>query len=251
MHLSSRVFAITGFGLACVTAHAVAHEVGNDDSADLVKSIMDDTYGQNYDARNACWPFTWKSSQGDSVDYCMRSGIPHKVDGPNGKTLYLNTFNATDLRDTRYLYSHAQPGLMGAFKVHVGGKQGWTYEASENAAEYGSAGNCGCADARFVKLSNAGDYAWLFASGGTWQGVTAADYSIVTAIKGRIRNVSTIAQVSEADPGVEYAVSVKEDPAAKHFFPLHVIKSSKGGQTEEFDTAFDPTTLTYALPAGR
>jgi hypothetical protein len=205
-------------GLACVTAHAVAQEVGNDDSADLVKSIMDDTYGQNYDARNACRPFTWKSSQGEAVDYCMRPGTPHKVDGPTGKTFYLNTFNATDLRDTRYLYSHAQPGLMGAFKVHVGGQQGWTYEVNDNAIEYGSAGDCGCANTRFVKLSNAGDHGWLFASGGTWRGVMVADYSIVTAILGRMKDVSTIAQASEANPGVEYAINVKEAPPPRSIY---------------------------------
>jgi len=249
MHLSSRTLVI--MGLAFVTAHAAAQEVVHDDSADLVKSIMDNIYGQNYDVRNACWPFTWKNSQGEAVDYCMRPGTPHKVDGPAGTMLYLNTFNATDLRDTHYLYSHFEPGLMGAFKIHVGGQQGWTFQAIDSGTEYGSAGDCGCVKARFVKLSNSGDYGWLFASGGTWQGVTVADYNIVTVVKGRIRDISTIAQVSEAAPGVKYDVNVKEDPAAKHFFPLHVIKSSKDGQTEEFDVAFDPTTLTYALPAGR
>lgn len=138
---------------------------------------------------------------------------------------------------------------MGAFKIHVGGQQGWTFQAIDSGTEYGSAGDCRCTNARFVKLSNSGDYGWLFASGGTWQDVTIADYSIVTAIKGLIWDNSTISHVSEEAPCVEYAVSVKEEPAAKHFFPLHVIKSLKDRQTEEFDTAFDLTTLTYALPA--
>jgi len=252
MKANTTIVAAVALGLFNVTAPALAQQSSTGDVAGLVKSVMEDTYGQNYDAKNACWAFTWKNDQGESADYCMRPGTPHVVDGPRGKTLYLNTFNATDISgDTRYGYSHVQPGLMGAFKIRIGGKQGWTYEANDNATDYGSAGDCGCAQARFVKLSNAGDYGWLFSSGGTWQGMTVADYSIVTVIKGRIRDISKMPQVTEKAQGVRYDVSVKDDPAAKGFFPLHVIKSSKGAKSEEFDVAFDPATSTYALPAGR
>jgi hypothetical protein len=221
------------------------------DTAGIVKEVMDDTYGQTYDAKNTCWAFTWKDDQGESADYCMRASTPQVVDGPKGKLLYFHTYNATDIHgDPRYGYSQVQPGLMGAFKLRLGGKQGWTYEASEAATDYGTAGDCGCTRAQFVKLSNAGDYGWLFVSGGTWQGVSVADYSLVAAIKGRITDISKIPQVTEKAQGVTYTASVKDDPTAKGFYPLHVVKKS-AGKSEAFDVPFDAAKSVYALPAGR
>lgn len=227
-------------------AQAVAPDVDS-----IVREVMNDTYGQTYDAKHTCWAFTWKDDQGESADYCMRVGMPEVVDSPKGKLLYFYTYNATDIRgDTRYGYSHVQPGLMGAFKLRLGGKQGWTYEASESATDYGTAGDCGCIKAHFVKLSNAGDYGWLFVSGGTWQGVSVADYNLVTAIKGRIVDTSKIPQMTEKAQGVTYTASVREDPTAKGFFPLHVVKTS-AGKSEEFDVPFNAAKSVYALPAGR
>lgn len=252
MNVNTMIAAVLALGTFGVTAPASAQQASNDDVAGLVKSVMDATYGQNYDAKNACWAFTWKNDQGESADYCMRPGTPQIIEGPRGKTLYLNTFSATDIRgDARYGYSQVQPGLMGAFKIKVGGKQGWIYEANDSGTDYGSAGDCGCTRARLIKLSNSGDYGWLFTSGGTWQGVTVADYSIVAAIKGRITDISKIPQVTEKAQGVKYDISVKEDPAAQGFFPLHVVKTAADGKTEAFDVAFDTTKSIYALPPGR
>lgn len=223
-----------------------------DDVEGLVKAVMNDTYSAGYDAKHACWSYRWKNEQGDEADYCMRPGPAHVVDGRNGKTLYLSTYSAADIRDdARYAYSHNQPGLMGAFKIRIGGKQGWTYEAFEAGIDYGTAGDCGCAKASFVKLSNSGDYGWLFVSGGTWQGVTVSDYSIVAPIKGRMKDLSKIPQSAEKAPGVTYEVAVKEDPAAKSFYPLHVVKATAGGPSEAFDVPFDSAKQIYALPAGR
>lgn len=241
--LALAVFAAAGNALAQTPAV---------DTSTVVREVMDDTYGETYDAQNTCWAYTWKDAQGDSADYCMRPGAPQVVDGPRGKVLYLYTYNATDIRgDARFAYSQVQPGLMGAFKIRLGGKQGWTYEAMEAALDYGTAGACGCGKPRFVKLSNAGDYGWLFVSGGTWQGVSVADYSIVTAIKGRIVDVSKVPQVTEKAQGVTYDVSVKDDALAKGFLPLHVVKTSAGSQADAFDVPFDTRESVYALPAGR
>ncbi len=222
------------------------------DTASIVREVMNDTYGETYEAQNRCWAYTWKDVQGDPADYCMRPGAPQVVDGPQGKVLYLYTYNATDIRsDARYGYSLVQPGLMGAFKIRMGGRRGWTYEATEAALDYGTAGDCGCSKARFVKLSNAGDYGWLFVSGGTWQGVSVADYSIVTAMKGRIVDVSKMPQVTEKAQGVTYDVSAKDDAAAKGFFPLHVVRTDAGTETDVIDASFDTRKSVYNLPAGR
>ena len=104
---------------------------------------------------------------------------------------------------------------MGAFKIRLGGKQGWTYEAFDAGTDYGTAGNCGCAKAQFVKLSNAGDYGWLFTSGGTSQGVTVSDYSLVAPAKNRIKDLSKLSQTTEKAQNVTYDVSVKEDPLSE------------------------------------
>jgi hypothetical protein len=222
------------------------------DISEVVEAVMDDAYGKTYDAKNACWVFTFTDDQGESTDYCMRPGKPDVVDAKEGKILYLNSFSATDIRgDARYGYSQVQPGLMGAFKIHLGGNQGWTYDALDNAIEYGAGGDCGCAHAQFVKLSNAGDYGWIFASGGTWQGVTVANYSIVTVIKGQIIDVSQIPQVREKAQDVRYEVSVKVIPSATGMLPLHVIQTKAGVKVDEFDIAFDAVKSVYALPAGR
>lgn len=251
MNANTMIAGALALGMLVVEVPASA-QATRDDVDGLVKAVMNETYGQTYDAQSNCWAFAWKNDQGESTDYCMRAGTPQIVDGPRGKTLYLNAFSVIVMQgDSPYRYAHVQPGLMGAFKIHVGGAQGWTYEAYDSGTDYGSMGDCGCSQARLIKLSNAGDYGWIFVSGGTWQDMTVGFYSIVTAIKGRMTDVSKIPQVTEDAQGVRYDVSVKEDPAAKGFFPLHVVKTTKGAKVEAFDVPFNTTRSSYALPAGR
>ena len=222
-----------------------------DDVASIVKSVMDDTYSAGYDAKHTCWVYRWKDEQGGQTDYCMRPGPAHVVNDHNGKTLFLSTFSVADIRDdSRFSYSHDQPGLMGAFKVRLGGKQDWTYEAFDAGTDYGTAGDCGCSEPQFVKLSNTGNYGWQFVSGGTWQGITVSDFSIVTPLKGRMQDVSRIPRSLEQAPGVTYGITVKEDPAAKGLFPLQIVKETAGKPSETFQVSFDVAKGAYVLPAG-
>jgi hypothetical protein len=235
------------------TVPALAQEKSGADVARVVSSVMDETYGAaSFDAKNACWTYSWKDDQGDTAVYCMRAGKPHVTQGPGGEMLYFPTFSVAGMSGNEtYRYAHVQPGLMGAFKVRLGGTQGWTYQAFDAGMDYGSAGDCGCESPRFVKLSNHDDYGWMFTSGGTWQDTTVASYSIVTAIKGRIVDVSKIPRVTEDAQDVTYAVSVKEEASARGFYPLHVVRTSAGGKVDTFDVPFDTTKSVYALPAGR
>jgi len=224
----------------------------SDDIAGIVKMVMDDTYSAGYDARHACWVYRWKDEKGGQADYCMRPGPPHVVTELGGEMLFLNTFSVTDIRDDeRFSYSHNQPGLMGAFKVRLDGRQAWTYEAMDAGTDYGTAGDCGCAEPRFVKLSNAGDYGWQFVSGGTWQGITVSDFSIVTPLNGRMQDISRIPRSLDQAPGMTYAISVKEEPATKGFFALQVLKETVGKPPETFPVPFDVAKRLYVLPAGR
>lgn len=218
----------------------------------IVKAVMEDQYGKQYDDKHACWTFDHTTEQGDALTYCMRPGKPELVDSPKGKQLYVYAANAYDVRDdNRYTYSQAQPGLMGAFKVQVDASGRWTYQAIDNAMEFGTAGYCGCNKAAFVKLSAQGDYAWLFASGGSWQGSVVADYSLIMARKGAFVDVSKLPRVKQAAPDVVYDVKVDAAAGAAGMFPLDVTKSRGSAVLASFKVAFDPKSFVYALPAGQ
>lgn len=232
--------------------HGLPLETKTADTDAIVKAIMADQYGDHYDQVHACWSFSHASEQGDAVDYCMRPGKPVLVDTANGQQLYLYAANANDIQgDHRYLYSQNQPGLMGAFKVKLDGKGGWTYLAMDNAMAFGSGGNCGCNGAEPVKLTTRGDLGWLFTSGGVWQGTVVSDYDIVVAHRGRFVDVSSIPQIAESAQGVRYRLSIADDHPVDGWFPLHITRTQAGGQSMSFLVNFDVTKFAYALPSGR
>ena len=230
------------------TAHADAPSV---DVNAIVKAVMDDQYGNQYDGKQACWTFAHTTEQGDALTYCMSPGKPALVDTPKGKLLYVYAANRYDIRDDpRYAYGQSEPGLMGAFAVRIDVKGQWTYQALDNAMEFGANGYCGCNKADLVKLSPQGDYGWLFTSGGVWQGTVVADYSIVVAHKGGFVDVSKIPQTRESAQGVRYDVKILADPAGKGMFPLQVTKTRDGATIKSFQVKFDPGAFAYSLPPG-
>lgn len=238
----------------CLAGHAVlAHADSTSPDADaIVKAVMADQYGKQYDDKHACWIFDYTTEQGDALTYCMRAGKPELVDAPGGKQLFVAAANAYDIHDdNRYTYSQAQPGLMGAFKVKLGASGQWTYLAIDNAMEFGAGGYCGCNKASFVKLSAQGDYGWLFTSGSSFQGSTVADYSLVVARKGEFVDVSKIPRVRASAQDVTYDVKVPETGPAIGMFPLDVTKSKAGTTLASFKVPFDSKTFVYALPAGQ
>lgn len=222
------------------------------DTDAIVKAVMADQYGKQYDDKHVCWIFDHTTEQGDALTYCMRPGKPELVDSPKGKLLYVYAANAYDIHDdNRYAYSAAQPGLMGAFKVQVDAAGHWTYQAIDNAMEFGTGGYCGCNKAGFVKLSAQGDYAWLFASGGSWQGTAVADYSLVMARKGGFVDVSKIPRVKPAAQDVVYDIKVAAAGTTTGMFPLDVTKTKGGAVLASFKVPFDSKSFAYALPAGQ
>lgn len=217
----------------------------------IVKAVMADQYGSQYDGKHDCWTFAHTTEQGDALSYCMAPGQPEVVDTAKGKLLYLYAANRYDIHDdNRYAYGQSEPGLMGAFVVRVDAKGQWTYQSLDNAMEFGANGYCGCNKAAFVKLSGQGDYGWLFTSGGVWQGTVVADYSIVMAHKGGFVDVSKIPQTKESAQGVSYDVKVLADQGGKGMFPLQVTQSKDGATIKSFQVTFDPRAFVYALPKG-
>lgn len=231
---------------------AIARADATASNADaIVKAVMEDQYGAQYDAKHACWIFDHTTEQGDALSYCMRPGKPELVDSPGGKLLYVYAANVYDIQDdNRFAYSQAQPGLMGAFEVRVDALGHWTYQALDNAMEFGTGGYCGCNKAAFVKLSRQGDYGWLFTSGGTWQGVTVADYNLLVAHKGGFVDVSRIPRVRQAAQDVTYGIRIDDAGVASGMFPLEVTKSKGSVPLKSLKVDFDPRTFVYALPAG-
>lgn len=242
--------AVAAFALLMVgpVAHADAPAV---DVNAIVKAVMADQYGNQYDSKHACWTFDHTGEQGNALTYCMSPGKPELVDTAKGRLLYVYAANRTDIQgDDRYSYEHVDPGLMGAFVVQVDAKGQWTYRSLDNAMEFGTNGYCGCNKADFVQLSAQGDYGWLFTSGGVWQGTVVTEYSILMAHKGGFVDVSRIPEVRESAQDIHYDIKVLASPAGQGLFPLQVTKSRDGATIKSFQVKFDPGTFAYALPKG-
>jgi hypothetical protein len=234
-----------------LAGQAMAADSPTADVNAIVKAVMDDQYGSQYDSTHACWTFSHTSEQGDALTYCMSPGKPELVDTAKGKLLYLYAANRYDIHDdNRYAYGQSEPGLMGAFAVQIGAKGQWTYQSLDNAMEFGANGYCGCNKAEFVKLSQQGDVGWLFVSGGTWQGTVVADYSIVMAHKGGFVDVSKIPQSRESSQDIRYDITITAGQAGPGMFPLDVTKSKGGTAIKSFQVTFDPKAFAYALPKG-
>ena len=230
----------------------LSHAAAATDLDAIVKAVMEDQYGKHYDAGHACWVFAYTTEQGNDLTYCMRPGKAERVDTPKGAQLFVRAANVFDMSGAGYDYGQVDPGLMGAFQLSLDANGGWTYLALDNALEFGSAGQCGCADARFVKLSDHGDYGWLFVSGGVWQGIVVADYAIVTPHKGGFVDVSRVPQSRENAQDVRYELKIVDDAAAGGgLFPLVVSKTRDGAAPEDIPVRFDAKTYEYRLPKGK
>jgi hypothetical protein len=238
---------------AWTTAHA---DTDSPDINTVVTAVMNDQYGQKYDAQNSCWIYSHSSDQNkDTETYCMRIGQPEVVDTPSGKQLYLNAFSISGVDG--YRYAHNVPGLMGAFRVQLNvkdAKGNWQYLAFNSDLEFGTVGDCGCQNARFVKLSNQGIYGWLFSSGGSWQAEVSTFNDLVALHKTDFIDISDIPEILPADQDTLYEVDVAEDQRKVGMFPLRVSKmkgASKPGKPQKVGTIlvnFDPKSFTYSLP---
>ena len=234
---------MAAIALACNPAVA-------EDTDAVIREIMADQYHGAYDATHTCWAHSYRNENAELTQYCMRPLKSQVVEEKGVSMLYLIAANATDINDNAdYGYSQADSGLMGVFKVSLGGSKGWTYKAFDSEMAVGFAGQCGCSDIQLVQLDNAGEHAWLFTSGGTWQGVTNASFSLLMPVKSDFKNLSRIPQTQgEENPGVSYQISVKADDTAKCLFPLRVIKLDGEQKVDEFDVPFDSAKEVYALP---
>jgi hypothetical protein len=215
---------------------------------DVIRSVLAAQYTGGFDAVHACWRFRYQLPEGDS-DYCMRPLKHAVIDTPTGQRLFLIAASAADIRDdSRYLYSSDAPGLLGAFELALTAR-GPQLLSSAKALEYGTAGACGCDAARLERIGQ-DRYAWVFTSGGTWQGVTAASYAIVTARDGEMVDVSRLPFVTESDQNSTYELTVDHSAPALAWYPVSLTKRTSGERGDQRTIAFDHGTGAYSMPEG-
>ena len=140
---------------------------------------------------------------------------------------------------------------MGAFALRLDPTGHATYVASERALQFGTAGDCGCRDARFVRLDSGYTYGWLFTSGGIWQGTVVSNYSIVAPVGRKFVDLSAIPDVAEDDQGATHVIKVEATNVAKGLYPLRVIRQRNGKKEQEFLIEFDRARGVYSLPRDR
>jgi len=228
---------------------AKVEETSPADLSNIVSTVMKEQYGDHYDSKHACWEYSFKSGDGRAIEYCMRPKSYELVNAPSGKQLYFYATNADDISDdSRYFYSQSDLGLMGAFKLGIDAKDEWHLLSYNKAMDYGSGGSCGCDKARFVRLNNNGDYGWMFDSGGVWQGTVVLNYSIVAAINGNFKDISSIPEIEEDAQGIKYEIQIIDGDPGDRLFPLRVTKLKSGVKDDEFIVKFNEEKNLYVLP---
>lgn len=216
------------------------------DTTVIIKAVMNQQYGDHFDAKLGCWPHTAELIN-DSYDYCMRPGAPHLLDINGEKHLYFSAVNRMDiLNDPRYSYGHISPGLMGAFKVKIESPAQWKLLAASKELDLGSGGNCGCKNAKFVQLGPT-YYGWMFASGGVWQGLAVFKHSLIASHGDQFEDISSIPQVTEDEQDTEYEMQIDDTNRNIEVFPLLLTKTKPGIKSETFKISFDHERWQYDL----
>lgn len=229
-----------------LSRHAVP--LGDLELRRVVDEVMSSAYPDSHDAAAGCWRYVLQVPVRDEeVAYCMRPQPAQQIPASDGSTtVYVFAANATDLGDNLdYAYSGVDAGLMAAFQISIAADGSWKLLASAKGMEFGTAGACGCEQARFTRLG-ADYYGWMFTSGGMWQGVLATQHEIVAPHEGGFKNLSAVPEIREEQQNVRYVLSVVNDEAAREFYPLRVEKMREGRKLGELTLEFDRARWAYS-----
>jgi hypothetical protein len=174
----------------------------------------------------------WIGVHGTGRLYLLVDGVPMRADG---------TIDPSP--------AHVLPGLVGAFLVTVEASGRPKFLAGADAFVFGSFGESGAFKAKLLKVGS--DYhAWVFPSGGTWQGVSAGEYHILAPHGDRFVDLSKIPTMREEDQAHRYTIEFV--PAQSHVYALAVTQLSDTADTKprRFVVPFNYRDWRYEMPRG-
>jgi hypothetical protein len=218
---------------------------------DIVREVMRAEYGETYDKTRDCWA-TKIGKHDDERPYCMRAATPTAVETPTGTQLWFLASNIQDIDSSSslYNYGHPDPGLAGMFAVALDNANRWTLIAASRAETLGSAGECGCADARPVRLGR-DLHGWILASGGVWQGIVVSNYSIFAPSNGRIVAMGTFPDVEEDAQDIRHELKVDASAADAEHYPLDLVAVRGDREIGRERVSFDAKRMRYAAAKSR
>jgi hypothetical protein len=222
-------------------------QIGLENVDQAIRSAMSEQYGDSFDSQLGCWRYSLEAN-GERYEYCMAPRGHKLVETDQGRMLYFFASNRSDIKnDPKYLYSLPDSGLMGAFALKLNSSSAWALAAASKDLDFGSAGNCGCESAKFVRLGR-DYYGWMFVSGGVWQGVASLSHSLVAPQGKKFVDLSEIPMQTESDQDSEYRIEIDDAAADEDHYPLVVTKVKAGSDAERTKIAFDTTRWRYSLP---
>jgi hypothetical protein len=237
-------WAVAALSLALGTSHArdaLPHD-------GLVKAAMTARYGA---AEESPAPDCWRYLHPEYGRYCVRPVKEEWIGARGARRLYLLAGGVPMRADGTIDPSpaHVLPGLVGAFLVTVDASGRPKFLAGTDAFMFGSFGESGAVEARLVKVGS--DYhAWVFSSGGTWQGVSVGWYHILAPRGDRFVDLSKIPTIREEDQAHRY--SIEFVPAPSHVYALTVTQLADAADTKprRFVVPFNYRDWRYGMPRG-
>lgn len=214
-----------------------------------IARVMRAQYPLGYDEANRCWR-TERGDGNEATAYCMRPLPEHVVQQGDAASVYVALASASDIRgNPDYLYGQVDAGVMDAFRLSIPAEGEPTIAARGLGLAFGSAGDCGCANARFVQVGPR-TYGWMFTSGGTWQGRTVASHALVAPVGGEFKDVAALPRYVEDDQSVEYRLAIARATSGD-WYPLRHSQWRDGEFVDETRIEFDPAAARYKAVGAR
>ncbi|MGA7177991.1 MAG: hypothetical protein WBX11_00190 [Thiobacillaceae bacterium] len=245
--MTSPTFAVALLILTCFAGQARGAPAD-----DLISAVMKGRYVAGYVSARHCWLYVDK----EYGRYCVKPLKSEWVESGDRRRLYLLTsgvpINADGTIDD--LPAHVLPGLVGAFALVKGLDGKPRYLAATDALMFGSFGASGARSARLTAIGPSDYYAWVFSSGGTWQGISVGSYNILAPRGDKFVDVSTIPVMREDDQAHSYDIAFDSSKSDRRVFPLIVTKQRevRGKRlkpvVDRFVVPFNLRTWRYEMP---
>ncbi len=162
------------------------------------------------------------------------------------QVIYIATASASDVEADAYRYGATDPGMFDAFRVLVAADGTPSLTSSIRGMDFGSAGDCGCANADFVQLGP-NVHGWVFSSGSTQQGITTATHALVAPLGRTFVDVGNIPQYVEGDQDIEYRLTLGSENASDGWFPITVSKYRNDRRIASQVARFDRSAKRYVV----